>query len=294
MKRKSDRFRRWASLSALASAALTASAGSGEAAIIYHGVSGAGLNANVPLPGGNQVNLSGFGSGFFTDTASVRTAVGPKGNLKAFAEIGFRSKTEGGGIYLGGLSFRGANNSIALAKKGQTFQQVGAGIASIGRLGSFHSRQATQSTRVAYAYGPRSHNFPLGYWSSYQSGGPSFRRKQRVRTLGPDRHNGSFSITFQRYFESTQYNFADYGKQYALFRFDIGEQVDYGWLELELGNSSGHPPFIKIAGYAYDTTGKPIKAGEVPEPQHLPAALGALALGAIGVREWRKKRNTVP
>jgi hypothetical protein len=246
------------------------------------------------LPGGNRVNLSGFGSGFSTNTASIGSAVGPKGNLKAFAEIGFRSKAEDGRIYLSGLSFRGANDSIALAKKGQTFQQVGAGTVGLGRLGSFHYRQATLSTRVAYAYRPRSHHFPLGYWSSYQSRGPSFRRKQRVRTRGPYRHDGSLSITFQRYFESTQYNFADYGKEYALFRFDVGDQVDYGWLELELGNMSGHPPFVKVAGYAYDTTGKPIKAGEVPEPQHLPAALGALALGAIGVREWRKKRNAAP
>jgi hypothetical protein len=67
---------------------------------------------------------------------------------------------------------------------------------------------------------------------------------------------------------------------YTLFRFDVGSQTDCGWLKLALGNPGGDKPFIKAIGYAYDTSGKPI-----------PLALSALALGAIGVREWRKKRG---
>ena len=90
---------------------------------------------------------------------------------------------------------------------------------------------------------------------------------------------------------TAQYNLIDYGTDYALFRFDAGSQIDYGWLELRLGSPEGGQPFVRVVGYAYDTSGKPIKAGEVPEPEHLPAALGALALGAIGLKEWRKKRN---
>ena len=68
----------------------------------------------------------------------------------------------------------------------------------------------------------------------------------------------------------------------------MGGQTDYGWLEL-----SGQYPIVDVLGYAYQTNGKPIKAGDVPEPQRLPAALGALALGAIGLKEWRKKQNAV-
>jgi hypothetical protein len=113
----------------------------------------------------------------------------------------------------------------------------------------------------------------------------------RVATRGS--RNGTGYIIFQRYTYSTQYGFERTGINYALFRFTVGAQTDYGWLELNLGNPSGSAPFINIVGYAYDTTGKPIKAGDVPEPQRLPVALGALALGAIGLKEWRKKRNAV-
>jgi hypothetical protein len=99
-------------------------------------------------------------------------------------------------------------------------------------------------------------------------------------------------IYFSAYRRSTPSDFPSYDKEYALFRFDDAGQTDYGWLELSV--QGGAYPIVDVLGYAYDTTGKPIKAGEVPEPQHLPVALGALALGAIGVREWRKKRNAAP
>ncbi len=78
---------------------------------------------------------------------------------------------------------------------------------------------------------------------------------------------------------------ANYSREYALFSFDVGSLTDYGWLELSVNGLN-----VDVLGYAYDNTGKLIKAGAVPEPQHLPLALGALAFGAIGVRELRKKR----
>lgn len=79
--------------------------------------------------------------------------------------------------------------------------------------------------------------------------------------------------------------------QYALFRFNIGSQVDYGWIEFDELNGRGTGPYFQLVGYAYDTSGQAIRAGEVPEPPHVPLALSALSFGAIGVREWRKNRK---
>jgi hypothetical protein len=111
-----------------------------------------------------------------------------------------------------------------------------------------------------------------------------------VKTSGST-HNGIGVFNFSRTAYRTYYRLASYGTEYALFRFDVGAQTDYGWLKLSLGGVPGSAPFVRAIGYAYDTSGKPIPAGAIPEPKHLPLALGALALGAIGVREWRKKRN---
>ena len=86
---------------------------------------------------------------------------------------------------------------------------------------------------------------------------------------------------------------AGYGDQYALFRFSVGPQTDYGWLELDLGINPYGYPIVTTVAYAYDTSGKPIPAGYtgIPEPAQLPVALSALSLGAIGLREWRKSRR---
>jgi hypothetical protein len=115
----------------------------------------------------------------------------------------------------------------------------------------------------------------------------AFRQKVQVRID----YQGSKRISYSQSLLRTGYSFVGSGKQYALFRFDVGSQTDYGWLELQLGNIGDSAPFIRLIGYAYDTSGKPIPAGAIPEPKHLPLALGALALGAVGLREWRKKRN---
>jgi hypothetical protein len=88
-----------------------------------------------------------------------------------------------------------------------------------------------------------------------------------------------------------------YNDKYLLFRFQDstqpGNPLRYGWLELSLANSpgnSGHPD-IAIEGYAWDTTGALLASGQVPEPSSTALlALGALTLGAKGLRSWRKNR----
>jgi hypothetical protein len=90
-----------------------------------------------------------------------------------------------------------------------------------------------------------------------------------------------------------------YSDKYLLFEFrdstQPGSPFRYGWVEISLANTAGNPGFpdIAIEGYAWDTTGANIAAGQVPEPS-APAmlALGALTLGAKGLRSWRKNRET--
>jgi hypothetical protein len=78
-----------------------------------------------------------------------------------------------------------------------------------------------------------------------------------------------------------------------------GNPMRYGWagLSLAIGNlASGDYPRLTVSGWAYDNTGAQIPMGAtvpVPEPSSMALlALGALTLGASGVRSWRRNRAT--
>ena len=84
---------------------------------------------------------------------------------------------------------------------------------------------------------------------------------------------------------------------YMLFKFKDSTlppltNLRYGWVDLGLQNANGVPPLLTIFGYAYDDTGSPIPTGVlVPEPAPVALlVLGALALGAKGLRNWRRHR----
>lgn len=83
---------------------------------------------------------------------------------------------------------------------------------------------------------------------------------------------------------------------YVAFKFKDSTQVNspllYGWIDLSLSNpGNGNGPDVTIFGYAFDNTGAQLPTGLVPEPTPMALlALGALTLGAKGLRSWRKNR----
>jgi hypothetical protein len=96
-----------------------------------------------------------------------------------------------------------------------------------------------------------------------------------------------------------------YDHQYLAWSFvdsSAGNAVRYGWIEVGLsivnvnftGTSGG--PNVTIYGYAYDNTpGAKPTMGQRPVPEPSSAALlivGAMALGARGVRNWRQNRES--
>jgi len=266
-----------ASITALAGAAIAAAAGSAEAAIIFHPTRGFITPGSLPLPGGNSISLrQGSRSHLTVDTLSLNNERGA-----------FRIRTGRASVYAAGVGFRVAgrttsgSRAIALTKKGGTFNKVGTGVDS-------HPIIATKRffSDTIYAY----RRFPSPSGMSVTRpliGGSGFVQNVLQRNYNTIAGQMFTTLYFSAYNRFSPSETPSYKKEYALFRFDVGPQTDYGWLELSVNWDSN--PVVDILGYAYDTTGKPIKAGAIPEPQHLPLALGALALGAIGVREWRKK-----
>ena len=82
--------------------------------------------------------------------------------------------------------------------------------------------------------------------------------------------------------------------KYMAFKFKdstvTGSPVRYGWIDYSVANATAAVPVVTIFRYAFDDTGAPIPTGVVPEPAPTALlALGALVLGAKGVRAWRRR-----
>jgi hypothetical protein len=111
----------------------------------------------------------------------------------------------------------------------------------------------------------------------------------------------TFTVTMgwaNTYFRSPS---SGYDHMYLAWKFLDGGAARYGWIEVGLsivnvnpfGSSGG--PNVTIYGYAYDNTGALPFMGQrnaVPEPSSAAMLMiGALALGAPGLRRWRQSRQ---
>jgi len=89
-------------------------------------------------------------------------------------------------------------------------------------------------------------------------------------------------------------------EKYLLFKFQNAGATKYGWIGMSAatitpGNSAGMS--VTFTGYAYDTSGAKINAGDtgtaaVPEPSNAVVGLlmAAMVAGGVGVRQWRKSK----
>jgi hypothetical protein len=89
-----------------------------------------------------------------------------------------------------------------------------------------------------------------------------------------------------------------FNDRYALFRFQDSLNTYYGWIHLsfsisgQFGDNPEFGPDLLIHDWAYDDSGALLAAGEAPEPSNaISTGLAALALGAVGLRRWRKTRQ---
>ncbi len=97
-------------------------------------------------------------------------------------------------------------------------------------------------------------------------------------------------------------NSGGFSPTYLAFEFkdssQTGSPMRYGWVGVSLANGDLSTlrdyPALTVSGWAYDNTGAQIPMGAtvgVPEPSAMSLlALGALTLGAKGVRSWRRSR----
>lgn len=81
---------------------------------------------------------------------------------------------------------------------------------------------------------------------------------------------------------------------YLGFRFDIDGADHYAWGQFEIATKNyfgeDSAALVRLLQWGYnDTAGESINAGQIPEPAALATGLGALALGAAGLRRWRKR-----
>jgi hypothetical protein len=131
-----------------------------------------------------------------------------------------------------------------------------------------------------------------GYFRVQRSGG-FLAAAPAGATIGSSRGGSALVVH-----HATNTPFTATNKYFLFYFLDTSHAGDprYGWGELSLANPGGNAQ-ATLVQYAYDDTGAMIAAGDtgaaVPEPNAFAlTGLGALALGARGIRRWRAARQS--
>ena len=90
-----------------------------------------------------------------------------------------------------------------------------------------------------------------------------------------------------------QFDYRDVG--FIGFKFNNGSGDQYGWVRLKFGGGQFSNNAFRLIDYAYADPGEPIRAGQTSSNEMVPeeGSLGWLALGAVGLLAWRKRRSKV-
>ena len=84
----------------------------------------------------------------------------------------------------------------------------------------------------------------------------------------------------------------DHGVGFVGFKFNNGAGIQLGWARVKMGGLNNNNGFM-LLDYAYADPGEPITAGQRSSAGQTPdqGSLGWLALGAMGLLAWRKRRS---
>jgi hypothetical protein len=107
------------------------------------------------------------------------------------------------------------------------------------------------------------------------------------------RHSGLLA-GFTQYCSSGsvgQFDSGDLG--FIGFKFNNGSGDQYGWVRIRMATQHPIDHNFWLVDYAYADPGEPIRAGQTSSNEMVPeeGSLGGLALGAVGLLAWRKRRS---
>jgi hypothetical protein len=251
---KKKNIAKLASLSALGAGAAMITAKDAQAGIVYTRFT----------PPDNTVGLSA--NGHFTVSSVIP---GGFGGFALFRTSTYNPRTSNSHTF----SFSYLLKIVLSGFSGLKFQTApGIGAMWIPSLGNF-TYKTLRSKRTIYKVTYTQAKYtPLTNGKTYTTYGPPNPHYLPPTTSVLKDQQGDFFLLFQ---------FSPSGNS---------SQVDYGWLHLYGHCNCGLD--TEAIELAFDDSGALIGAGQTPEPATaIPTGLGALALGATGLRRWRKSRK---
>jgi hypothetical protein len=211
-------------------------------------------------------------------------------------------------------TFAGPNGAAALLKRGKDSQSGGTSwhVAIRSRQGAYGTNFKFLASRggISIFSADFARAFPLGEnWSGAggAAGAPPGDRAGQACAAGPISPSGGEKTashgwvdgSFNDCFSAGSFTYFKGSDAYLLFEFTGGKLPHnlYGWAQLKV---TPDPEFgaaeVTLMDWAYDTSGAQIPAGDTgtPEPStFVLTGLAALALGAKGLRAWRKAKLAV-